>query len=209
MPCTKITPAAKGPEMNRAAFLLVGRAYWQRSSGSSLPQGLQSLAAATERSSLRSPRAFAAGRPQQTGNRSSCAAASHVDAAPPSPVAAAGPATDVAPHLFSLNREQLQAVTAPLGATRVVAGPGSGKTRVLIARIAHLIHAHGVQPWQVVAITFTNKAADEMRERLGQMLGPEAAKELFAGTFHSLCYRILRRSLTQLPGTGRTNGWQL
>ncbi|PRW20204.1 ATP-dependent DNA helicase isoform B [Chlorella sorokiniana] len=110
-------------------------------------------------------------------------------------------------HLQQLSEEQLAAVTAPLGTVRVVAGPGSGKTRVLTHRIAHLIHAHGAQPWQVLAITFTNKAANEMKERLAGMLGAAAAAQLFAGTFHSLCYRLLKRHIGELEGCGRTQAF--
>jgi DNA helicase-2/ATP-dependent DNA helicase PcrA len=112
-------------------------------------------------------------------------------------------------YLDGLNAEQLEAVTGPLVPTRVIAGPGSGKTKTLTSRIAHLITHHNARPWQIVAITFTNKAAIEMRERLATALGPEAASELFAGTFHSLCYRILLRSLSLLPDTGRTDGWSI
>ena len=79
----------------------------------------------------------------------------------------------------------------------------------MTSRIAHLIAHHGAQPWQIVAITFTNKAANEMRERLTASLGPESASQIFAGTFHSLCYRILRRSISLLENTGRTEGWNL
>ena len=126
--------------------------------------------------------------------------------------AAAATASHTTPrpdYLRGLNPEQLEAVTSPIAPTRVIAGPGSGKTRVLTSRIAHLIAHHGVRPWQIVAITFTNKSAIEMRERLAKSLGESTAKELFAGTFHSLCYRILRRSLEMLPNTGRATGWSL
>ncbi|KAL4517812.1 hypothetical protein Ndes2526A_g02190 [Nannochloris sp. 'desiccata'] len=112
-------------------------------------------------------------------------------------------------YLDGLNAEQLEAVTGPLVPTRVIAGPGSGKTKTLTSRIAHLISHHNTRPWQIVAITFTNKAAIEMRERLATVLGPKAASELFAGTFHSLCYRILLRSLSLLPDTGRADGWSI
>ncbi|KAI7840013.1 hypothetical protein COHA_006278 [Chlorella ohadii] len=81
------------------------------------------------------------------------------------------------------------------------------RTRVLTHRIAHLIHAHGAQPWQVLAITFTNKAANEMKERLAAMLGAEAAAQLFAGTFHSLCYRLLKQHIGELAGCGRSQAF--
>lgn len=102
------------------------------------------------------------------------------------------------------------AVQAPSGAVRVVAGPGSGKTRVLTARIAHLMATQGARPWEILAITFTNKAAREIRERLaGSSTAERAANmdRIFAGTFHSLCYRVLRRALLNLPGTGRGADW--
>jgi DNA helicase II / ATP-dependent DNA helicase PcrA len=130
-------------------------------------------------------------------------------ASQPHSATASAPAAGPAPYLERLSAEQTAAVLAPLGATRVVAGPGSGKTRVLTSRIAHLIAAHGAQPWQIVAITFTNKAADEMKERLLGALGAAAKDQLFAGTFHGLCYRILRRGLEALPDTGRTEDWSL
>ncbi|KAL4857524.1 ATP-dependent DNA helicase PcrA [Chlorella vulgaris] len=110
-------------------------------------------------------------------------------------------------HLRQLSEEQLKAAAAPLGTIRVVAGPGSGKTRVLTARIAQLIHTHGAHPWQILAITFTNKAADEMKERLATMLGEEVAKKLFAGTFHGLCYRILKSHIRDLEHAGRDSSF--
>ena len=96
-------------------------------------------------------------------------------------------------YIQNLSDEQLRAVTAPLLPTRVVAGPGSGKTTVLIARVAHLIAHHTVPPWQILAITFTNKAANEMRQRVLDLMGPDVAKDLTTGTFHSICHRLLRR----------------
>jgi superfamily I DNA and RNA helicase len=85
-------------------------------------------------------------------------------ATPPASSAAAAAATPSAllPHLRQLSEEQLAAVTAPLGTVRVVAGPGSGKTRVLTARIVQLIHVHKAQPWQILAITFTNKVGGQL-----------------------------------------------
>ncbi len=112
-------------------------------------------------------------------------------------------------YLEGLNAKQLEAVTGPLVPARVNAGPGSGKTKTLTSRIAHLISHHGVQTWQILAITFTNKAATEMRERLEAVLGIDAASQLFAGTFHSLCYRILLKYLPSLPNSGRTVGWSI
>ena len=92
----------------------------------------------------------------------------------------------------NLNEQQLAAVTAPLGAVMVVAGPGSGKTRVLTQRIAYLLQEQNVAPWRIMAVTFTNKAAREMRERLQHELG-EDLRGLSVGTFHATCARLLRR----------------
>ena len=93
-------------------------------------------------------------------------------------------------YLEALNDVQREAVTCTDGPVIVIAGPGSGKTRVLTYRIAHLINI-GVPPWQILALTFTNKAAREMKERIERVVGQKANK-VWAGTFHSLFARILR-----------------
>jgi DNA helicase-2/ATP-dependent DNA helicase PcrA len=98
---------------------------------------------------------------------------------------------DLSPILNSLNDAQREAVTAPLGPVLVLAGAGSGKTRVLIHRIAWLIQTEGVSPHGILAVTFTNKAAAEMRGRVEQLLGTPGGA-LWLGTFHGLAHRLLR-----------------
>lgn len=101
-------------------------------------------------------------------------------------------------HLLdSLNDAQRQAVCAPPGNQLILAGAGSGKTRVLVHRIAWLIQVEGVSPHQIMAVTFTNKAAKEMRERLHHLLGDSAAlagsyRSLWVGTFHGIAHRLLK-----------------
>ncbi|MCC6501471.1 MAG: UvrD-helicase domain-containing protein [Anaerolineales bacterium] len=101
--------------------------------------------------------------------------------------------------LDKLNPQQRAAVTAGNGPVLVVAGPGSGKTRVLTQRIAYLIAEEGVRPWQILAVTFTNKAAKEMQERVKKLLPDQATEGIMLGTFHSICARILRREAEHLP----------
>ncbi|MFL5945487.1 MAG: ATP-dependent helicase [Gaiellaceae bacterium] len=100
-------------------------------------------------------------------------------------------------YLADLNQPQREAVLATEGPLLVIAGAGSGKTRVLTYRVAHLINAVGVKPNEILAITFTNKAAGEMKERLHRLLG-QSGRGLWILTFHAACGRILRREAQRL-----------
>lgn len=99
--------------------------------------------------------------------------------------------------LKGLNDKQYEAVVNTEGPCLVIAGAGSGKTKVLTHKIAYLIGEKGVHPWDILAITFTNKAANEMKERIEGLVG-EAAKDIWMGTFHSICVRILRRFIDRI-----------
>ncbi|MDZ7679593.1 MAG: 3'-5' exonuclease [Acidimicrobiales bacterium] len=113
------------------------------------------------------------------------------------PFAAGAPPSQSDELLAGLNPAQLDAVTHRDGPLLVVAGAGSGKTRVLTARIAHLIADDQVSPFEILAITFTNKAAAEMKQRVAKLVGPVAQK-MWVSTFHSACVRILRRDADRL-----------
>ena len=99
--------------------------------------------------------------------------------------------------LDELNDKQYEAVTTMDGPSLVIAGAGSGKTKVLTHKIAYLIGEKGVKPWNILAITFTNKAANEMKERVRNLVG-EVADDIWMGTFHSICVRILRKTIDKL-----------
>ncbi|GAA1882898.1 DNA helicase PcrA [Streptantibioticus ferralitis] len=113
---------------------------------------------------------------------------------------AARPVVDPAALLEGLNEQQRAAVVHSGSPLLIVAGAGSGKTRVLTHRIAHLLAARNVHPGQILAITFTNKAAGEMKERVEQLVGPRSAA-MWVSTFHSACVRILRRESKKLGFT--------
>src|SRR4051812_19009771 len=100
----------------------------------------------------------------------------------------------------ALNPPQLEAVTHTPGPQLILAGAGSGKTRVLTFKIAWLIRERGLRPWEILAVTFTNKAAQEMRKRIGDLLGFSANLK-WVGTFHSICARLLRFHATRLGFT--------
>src|SRR5690625_3492145 len=99
--------------------------------------------------------------------------------------------------LTGLNKEQKEAVKHTEGALLIMAGAGSGKTRVLTHRIAYLLSEKDVSPRNVLAITFTNKAAREMRDRVNQLVG-QGGEQIWVSTFHSMCVRILRRDIDRI-----------
>ena len=98
-----------------------------------------------------------------------------------------------APYMDGLNDAQRAAVEALDGPVLMLAGAGTGKTRALTARIAHLIHTGRARPNEILAVTFTNKAAREMKDRVGRLLGGAIEGMQWLGTFHSVCVKLLRR----------------
>ena len=108
--------------------------------------------------------------------------------------------------LEGLNTQQREAVSHVDGPLLILAGPGSGKTRVIVHRVAYLLDVQGVYPSRLLAVTFTNKAAREMRERLDTLVGPQVARGLAVGTFHANCARWLRRDIKEL---GRDPGFAI
>jgi len=107
--------------------------------------------------------------------------------------AASGRLRSAAAYLDGLNAQQRAAVEATEGALLVLAGAGTGKTRVLTTRLAHILATDRARPWQILAVTFTNKAAREIKERVGALIGEQVESLPWLGTFHSIAARILRR----------------
>lgn len=99
--------------------------------------------------------------------------------------------------LKELNDKQYEAVVNTEGPCLVIAGAGSGKTKVLTHKIAYILEQNKAKPWEILAITFTNKAANEMKERIGALVG-DVSKDMWVGTFHSICVKILRRFIDRI-----------
>ena len=99
-----------------------------------------------------------------------------------------------------LNEKQKEAVLATDGPCLIIAGAGSGKTKVLTHKIAYLIKEKNIMPWNILAITFTNKAANEMKARTEKLI-ENAANDMWIGTFHSICVRMLRKFIDRIEGS--------
>ena len=99
--------------------------------------------------------------------------------------------------LKGLNDKQYEAVINTDGPCLVIAGAGSGKTKVLTHKIAYILQEKNVKPWEILAITFTNKAANEMKERIAGLIG-DVSNDMWVGTFHSICVKILRRFIDRI-----------
>ena len=108
-------------------------------------------------------------------------------------------------RLFDLNEEQAEAVRHESGPMLILAGAGTGKTRTITARISWLI-AQGEDPAKIMAVTFTNKAAKEMKDRIARIIDPDQAKQVTACTFHALCLRMLRDDAHRDLGTQSARG---
>src|SRR4029453_18150971 len=107
------------------------------------------------------------------------------------------------PILEALNPRQREAVEQTEGPLLILAGPGSGKTRVIAHRVAHLVRDKNVRPRRILAVTFTNKAAREMRDRVYSLVGEDLGRDITLGTFHAVCSRVLRIDGGLLGAPGR------
>ena len=100
--------------------------------------------------------------------------------------------------LEDLNDKQYEAVINSDGPNLIIAGAGSGKTKVLTHKIAYLVEEKNVKPWNILAITFTNKAANEMKQRIENLIGGQTTSDMWVGTFHAICVRILRKFIDRI-----------